>query len=61
MESLYLQYFKLTMELKIADSWINISQKEFDKPYFKSLASFVASAYENHKCFPKKRGHFCCV
>ena len=31
------------MELKIADSWINISQKEFDKPYFKELTNFVAS------------------
>jgi uracil-DNA glycosylase len=46
------------MELKIADSWINISQSEFDKPYFKSLANFVASEYENHKCFPKKEDIF---
>ena len=46
------------MELKIADSWINISQNEFDKPYFKELASFVASEYENHLCFPKKEDIF---
>jgi uracil-DNA glycosylase len=46
------------MELKIADSWINISQSEFDKPYFKSLASFVASAHENHLCFPKEEDIF---
>lgn len=46
------------MELKIADSWINISQNEFDKPYFKSLARFVASEYENHECFPKKEDIF---
>jgi uracil-DNA glycosylase len=46
------------MELKIADSWINISQSEFDKPYFKSLASFVASEYENHLCFPKEEDIF---
>ena len=46
------------MELKIADSWINISQKEFDKPYFKELTNFVASEYENHQCFPKKEDIF---
>ena len=46
------------MELKIADSWINISQKEFDKPYFKELTNFVASEYENHLCFPKKEDIF---
>jgi uracil-DNA glycosylase len=46
------------MELKIADSWINISQSEFEKPYFKELASFVASEYENHLCFPKEEDIF---
>jgi uracil-DNA glycosylase len=46
------------MELKVADSWKNILQNEFDKPYFKELTSFVASEYENHPCFPKKEHIF---
>jgi uracil-DNA glycosylase len=46
------------MELKIADSWINFSQNEFDKSYFKDLTNFVASEYEMHKCFPNKEDIF---
>lgn len=42
------------MELKIANSWKNILQNEFDKPYFKDLLSFITSEYKNHQCFPKK-------
>ena len=46
------------MELKIANSWKNILQNEFDKPYFKDLSSFITSEYKNHQCFPKKSAIF---
>ena len=29
------------MQVKIADSWKNILQPEFDKEYFKKLTAFV--------------------
>ena len=47
------------MQLEIADSWKNILQTEFDKPYFKDLTNFVDSEYKNHQCFPKRRRYFC--
>jgi uracil-DNA glycosylase len=46
------------MELKVADSWKNILQNEFKKPYFTKLADFVASEYKSHDCFPKKEAIF---
>lgn len=42
------------MQLKIADSWKNILQPEFEKLYFKDLVNFVKLEYKNHECFPKK-------
>lgn len=42
------------MQVNIADSWKNILQSEFEKPYFKDLTSFVASEYKNYQCFPKE-------
>ena len=41
------------MQVKIADSWKNILQQEFEKSYFKELAIFVKSEYENYTCYPK--------
>ncbi len=41
------------MQVNIADSWKNILQSEFEKPYFKDLASFVKSEYSKHTCYPK--------
>ena len=41
------------MQVKIADSWKNILQPEFDKSYFKDLTAFVKSEYQNHTCYPK--------
>lgn len=41
------------MQVKIADSWKNILQPEFEKPYFKDLAAFVKSEYKNKICYPK--------
>lgn len=46
------------MQVKIADSWKNILESEFEKPYFKSLASFVKSEYANHTCYPKENAIF---
>lgn len=40
------------MQLKIADSWKNILQTQFEKPYFKELTNFVKSEYKNHTCYP---------
>lgn len=46
------------MQLNISDSWKNILQTEFEKPYFKKLISFVDSQYDNHTCFPNKEAVF---
>ncbi|WP_299670140.1 uracil-DNA glycosylase [uncultured Polaribacter sp.] len=46
------------MQVKIGDSWKNILQNEFEKPYFKDLTSFVKSEYENHTCFPAGKDIF---
>ncbi|WP_405606170.1 uracil-DNA glycosylase [Polaribacter sp. Asnod1-A03] len=46
------------MELKIADSWKNILQKEIAKPYFKDLIDFVELEYSNSLCFPKEKDIF---
>ncbi|WGH75779.1 uracil-DNA glycosylase [Tenacibaculum tangerinum] len=41
------------MQVKINDSWKNILQPEFEKPYFENLASFVKNEYAKHTCYPK--------
>ncbi len=41
------------MQVKIADSWKNILQSEFDKPYFISLTKFVKEEYNTRVCYPK--------
>ena len=46
------------MQVKIADSWKNILQNEFEKPYFKDLTSFVNNEYENDQCYPKEKDIF---
>ena len=40
------------MNVKIHDSWKQQLQGEFDKPYFKKLASFVKDEYSRYECFP---------
>ena len=42
------------MQVKIADSWKNILQNEFEKPYFNNLLEFVNQA--NGLCFSVKDG-----
>lgn len=46
------------MEFKIASDWKNILQQEIEKPYFKSLKTFVVEEYENQICFPKPENIF---
>ncbi len=46
------------MQIKIASSWNNILQTEFEKPYFKSLMNFLKEEYSNKTCFPKESDIF---
>jgi uracil-DNA glycosylase len=46
------------MQVKIADSWKNILQPQFDKLYYKELTSFVKTEYENHTCYPQETDVF---
>lgn len=41
------------MDVKIEESWKNILQDEFEKPYFNSLIDFVKSEYQSQTCYPK--------
>jgi uracil-DNA glycosylase len=41
------------MDVKIHSSWRTVLSEEFEKPYFKQLASFVKSEYSTKRCFPK--------
>ncbi len=43
------------MEVRIEDSWKQVLQPEFDKPYFELLTSFVRKAYASGPCFPPAR------
>lgn len=40
------------MEVKIADSWKEILQSEFDKEYFVRLTQFVKAEYAAGRCYP---------
>ncbi|WP_299757554.1 uracil-DNA glycosylase [uncultured Pontibacter sp.] len=40
------------MHVKIEESWQNILQDEFEKPYFKELVSFVKDEYTSQKVYP---------
>ena len=46
------------MQLNISDSWKNILQTEFDKPYFINLTDFVEKEYNNYTCYPKQEDVF---
>ncbi|MBK5207892.1 MAG: uracil-DNA glycosylase [Flavobacteriaceae bacterium] len=41
------------MNLKITDSWKNILQAEFEKPYFEQLINYVKEEYAINKCYPE--------
>lgn len=40
------------MNVRIENSWRQILQPEFNKPYFELLASFVRREYQTKQCFP---------
>lgn len=40
------------MNVRIEDSWREVLQPEFDKPYFELLTSFIRNAYSTRQCFP---------
>jgi len=40
------------MSVNIEPSWKEELKDEFEKPYFKSLISFVKKEYKKHECFP---------
>lgn len=46
------------MQLNISDSWKNILQTEFEKPYFNDLKKFIESEYENSICYPEEKDIF---
>jgi len=46
------------MQVKINNSWKPYFQSEFEKPYFKSLVSFVSQEYDDYECFPEQNDIF---
>ncbi len=40
------------MNVRIENSWKEVLQPEFDKPYFELLTSFVRREYQTAQCFP---------
>ncbi len=46
------------MQVKIADSWKNILNDEFDKTYYKDLMDFVNLEYKNTTCYPQEKDIF---
>jgi uracil-DNA glycosylase len=40
------------MHVRINESWREVLQTEFDKPYFELLTDFVRHAYRTTQCFP---------
>ena len=43
------------MNVRIEESWRQILQPEFDKPYFELLTTFVRQQYQTRQCFPPAR------
>ena len=46
------------MTVRIDESWRQVLQPEFDKPYFELLTDFVRQAYRTRQCFPPARQIF---
>ncbi|MBW2960783.1 uracil-DNA glycosylase [Mesonia aestuariivivens] len=46
------------MKVDIDKSWKKELGEEFDKEYFKQLALFVKTEYQNHKCYPNGNAIF---
>ncbi len=43
------------MEVRIEQSWREVLNEEFQKPYFAELAAKVREEYTNHTCYPPAR------
>ena len=43
------------MQVRIDETWREVLQPEFDKPYFELLTSFVRHAYRTTTCYPPAR------
>jgi len=43
----------MSLNVTIAPQWKSVLKAEFEKPYFKKLATFVKAEYQQHTCFPK--------
>ena len=46
------------MDVKIEQSWKDLLQEEFEKPYFKELTDFVRGEYQSKKVFPSPKDIF---
>ncbi|MGP1515298.1 MAG: uracil-DNA glycosylase [Bacteroidales bacterium] len=46
------------MQVKIEESWREVLQTEFDKPYFANLVKFVKEEYATKKIYPKAKNIF---
>lgn len=46
------------MNVRIDESWRQVLQPEFDKPYFELLTDFVRNAYATRQCFPPAKHIF---
>ena len=46
------------MTVRIEESWRQVLQPEFDKPYFELLTSFIRREYASKQCFPPARDIF---
>ena len=46
------------MNVRIDESWRQVLQPEFDKPYFELLTDFVRHAYATRQCFPPAKHIF---
>ena len=46
------------MKVRIEESWRQVLQEEFDKPYFADLVAFVKSEYRTHHILPEGRHLF---
>jgi len=46
------------MEVKIQETWKNVLQEEFTKPYFTNLVDFVKQEYQTQVIFPKGKEIF---
>ena len=46
------------MQVKIEQSWRNLLQEEFDKPYFEELTQFVKNEYQTKSIYPEPQNIF---